>query len=63
MAAGALHILIPNLPPLGSTPGFAGQSAMAAQLNAAVSTYNGQLALALNAAQATLTSNGSGLPT
>jgi phospholipase/lecithinase/hemolysin len=58
-AAGAVHILIPNLPPLGSTPGFASQPAVAAQLNAAVATYNAQLAPALNTAQATLTSNGS----
>lgn len=54
--AGATNILIPNLPPLGNVPRYAGQTALIAELNQASSTFRDQLATALTALESTLPS-------
>lgn len=56
--AGAVNILILNLPPLGSTPGFKGQATTIAALNAATTAYNAQLSSDLDTLQANLNAAG-----
>jgi phospholipase/lecithinase/hemolysin len=52
--AGATNLLVPNLPPLGSVPKYAGQTAKIAELNQASLTFRDQLATALNTLQSSL---------
>jgi lysophospholipase L1-like esterase len=47
--AGAQHIMVPNLPPLGNVPAFSGVEAMIQSLNAACANYRTQLNAALAA--------------
>ena len=56
--AGAVNILVPNLPPLGSTPDYAGQPVVIAELNAASAYYDAQLKADLDALQLQLATAG-----
>ncbi|HEY0757780.1 MAG TPA: Ig-like domain repeat protein [Acidisarcina sp.] len=57
--AGAVNILVPNLPPLGLTPAYSGLGpTVAAQYNAASALFDAQLKTDLAAAQANLTAGG-----
>ncbi len=53
--AGAVYILVPNVPPLGLVPNYKDDSAKAIELSAASAAYRAQLDLQLDTAVATLT--------
>ena len=54
--AGAVYILVPNVPPLGLVPNYKDDVVKAASLNAASSAYRQELDTQLDAAVATLAS-------
>lgn len=56
--AGARSILVPNVPPLGLVPLYKGDAATATALNAAAAQYRSELDIDLDAATATLASEG-----
>ena len=58
MRAGAVNVIVPNVPPLGSIPNYSDQPAKAAELNAASSSYRDQLNTNLDALQSRLAAAG-----
>jgi phospholipase/lecithinase/hemolysin len=57
-AAGAKHILVPNVPPLGMFPNYSGDEAKIISLDQASGAYRSQLDAALDATVATLAAQG-----
>ena len=56
--AGAVNILVPNLPPLGTLPNYSGQPDIAAALNAGTAAYRNVLNADLDVLQASLAAAG-----
>jgi len=56
--AGAQHVMVPNLPPLGDAPAFSGNPETAQPLNAACANYRAELDANLTASLSALTPQG-----
>lgn len=56
--AGARHLLVPNVPPLGAVPNYAGNEAEQVSLNAASAEYRGALRVALDSVVRTFAAQG-----